>query len=233
VAVSNLYVQGGMQLRHVTWFALGLAVYNPMFSLVFPITERLANRLEPQWFLVRTLPTMTSPPPQLTRPHHLLLRHPRPRAAACMPDCSVAGGCGRADRTRRIVRNQDSEALVVTVVSGGPFQARVGQELQAIVVDEVEEVAGVEREQRDAVTDAAGKAAIQVSFCGRGRPRSCAPAASRPQQRATSSSYGTIGRRLIRTPRPDRRVSPHRRTSAHFHSSATVTKLSQLAACST
>lgn len=45
-AVCNLYIQGGMQLRHVAWFALGLAVYDPMFSLVFPITDRLANRFE-------------------------------------------------------------------------------------------------------------------------------------------------------------------------------------------
>jgi len=38
-AVSNLYIQGGMKLRHVAWFALGLAVYDPLFSFVFPITD--------------------------------------------------------------------------------------------------------------------------------------------------------------------------------------------------
>jgi hypothetical protein len=43
VAVSNLYVQGGMRLRHVAWFALGLAVYDPIFSFGFPLTARLAD----------------------------------------------------------------------------------------------------------------------------------------------------------------------------------------------
>jgi hypothetical protein len=43
-AVSNLYIQGGMKLGHVAWFALGLAVYDPVFSFVFPITDQLANR---------------------------------------------------------------------------------------------------------------------------------------------------------------------------------------------
>ena len=43
-AVSNLYIQGGMKLSHVAWFALGLAVYDPLFSFVFPITDQLANR---------------------------------------------------------------------------------------------------------------------------------------------------------------------------------------------
>ena len=43
-AVSNLYIQGGMKLAHVAWFALGLAVYDPVFSFVFPITDQLAGR---------------------------------------------------------------------------------------------------------------------------------------------------------------------------------------------
>jgi hypothetical protein len=43
-AVSNLYIQGGMRLAHVAWFALGLAVYDPVFSFVFPITDKLAGR---------------------------------------------------------------------------------------------------------------------------------------------------------------------------------------------
>jgi hypothetical protein len=43
VAVSNLYVQGGMRLRHVAWFALGLAVYDPIFSFGIPLTARLAD----------------------------------------------------------------------------------------------------------------------------------------------------------------------------------------------
>jgi len=42
-AVSNLYIQGGMKLSHVAWFALGLAVYDPLFSFVFPITDQLAT----------------------------------------------------------------------------------------------------------------------------------------------------------------------------------------------
>ena len=42
-AVANLYVQGGMRLQHVAWLALGLAVYDPFFSLVVPLTVRLAD----------------------------------------------------------------------------------------------------------------------------------------------------------------------------------------------
>jgi hypothetical protein len=43
VAVANLYVQGGMRLRHVAWFALGLAVYDPIFSFGVPLTAQLAD----------------------------------------------------------------------------------------------------------------------------------------------------------------------------------------------
>jgi hypothetical protein len=43
IAVANLYVQGGMRLRHVAWFALGLAVYDPIFSFVIPLTNKLAD----------------------------------------------------------------------------------------------------------------------------------------------------------------------------------------------
>src|SRR2546421_320722 len=42
-AVANLYVQGGMKLRHVAWFAIVLAVYDVMFSVVIPLTPRLAD----------------------------------------------------------------------------------------------------------------------------------------------------------------------------------------------
>jgi len=45
-AIANLYIQGGMRLRHVAWFALGLAVYDPLFSFVIPITDRLAARFD-------------------------------------------------------------------------------------------------------------------------------------------------------------------------------------------
>ena len=42
-AVANLYVQGGMYLRHVAIFAFALAFYDAMFSLVIPITPLLAD----------------------------------------------------------------------------------------------------------------------------------------------------------------------------------------------
>jgi hypothetical protein len=42
--VSNLYIQGGMRLAHVAWFALGLAVYDPVFTFVFPVTDKLEDR---------------------------------------------------------------------------------------------------------------------------------------------------------------------------------------------
>jgi hypothetical protein len=44
IAVANLYVQGGMRLRHVAWFALGLAGYDIIFTLKWPITNKLAER---------------------------------------------------------------------------------------------------------------------------------------------------------------------------------------------
>ncbi|HET6214319.1 MAG TPA: hypothetical protein VFE14_15750 [Micromonosporaceae bacterium] len=42
-AVANLYAQGGMRLRHVAWFALFLAVYDVIFSVVIPLTPKLAD----------------------------------------------------------------------------------------------------------------------------------------------------------------------------------------------
>ena len=42
-AVANLYVQGGMYLRHVAIFAFALAFYDAMFSLVIPLTPLLAD----------------------------------------------------------------------------------------------------------------------------------------------------------------------------------------------
>lgn len=44
VAVANLYVQGGMRLTHVAWFGLILAGYDAVFTLVWPITNKLAER---------------------------------------------------------------------------------------------------------------------------------------------------------------------------------------------
>lgn len=41
ISVANLYVQGGMQVRHVAWFAGGLALYDSIFTLVFPISNLL------------------------------------------------------------------------------------------------------------------------------------------------------------------------------------------------
>ena len=41
IAIANLYVQGGMQLRHVAWFAGGLAIYDSLFSFVWPVSSLL------------------------------------------------------------------------------------------------------------------------------------------------------------------------------------------------
>lgn len=43
VAVSNLYVQGGMKMRHVAWFSLGLAVYDVIFTGFLPLTSKLVQ----------------------------------------------------------------------------------------------------------------------------------------------------------------------------------------------
>jgi hypothetical protein len=43
ISVGNLYVQGGMRLRHVAWFAAGLAVYDSIFSIGFPVTNLLVR----------------------------------------------------------------------------------------------------------------------------------------------------------------------------------------------
>lgn len=42
-AVANLYVQGGMQLRHVARFAGLLAIYDLIFTMVTPLTNELAE----------------------------------------------------------------------------------------------------------------------------------------------------------------------------------------------
>ncbi|MFL6113413.1 MAG: hypothetical protein ACJ786_18940 [Catenulispora sp.] len=42
-SVANLYVQGGMKLRHVASFALTLAVYDTVFTTAFPVTDALAQ----------------------------------------------------------------------------------------------------------------------------------------------------------------------------------------------
>jgi hypothetical protein len=43
ISVANLYVQGGMKLRHVAWFALGLAGYDIFFTRVIPLTNKLVQ----------------------------------------------------------------------------------------------------------------------------------------------------------------------------------------------
>jgi hypothetical protein len=48
VGVANLYVQGGMNLKHIAWFALILAFYDGFFNLVVPISQKLADRFEGQ-----------------------------------------------------------------------------------------------------------------------------------------------------------------------------------------
>lgn len=44
VTVANLYVQGGMKIRHVAWFGLVLAVYDAVFTFVWPLTNELSQR---------------------------------------------------------------------------------------------------------------------------------------------------------------------------------------------
>jgi hypothetical protein len=41
IAVSNLYIQGGMKLQYVAWFALALAAYDIVFATVLPLTDEL------------------------------------------------------------------------------------------------------------------------------------------------------------------------------------------------
>lgn len=41
--VANLYVQGGMRLRHVAWFSFILAFYDLFFVMVIPLSARLAD----------------------------------------------------------------------------------------------------------------------------------------------------------------------------------------------
>jgi hypothetical protein len=46
VGVSNLYVQGGMHLRHVAYLRLFLGLYDVVFTMVLPLTQRLADTFE-------------------------------------------------------------------------------------------------------------------------------------------------------------------------------------------
>jgi hypothetical protein len=44
IAVCNLYLQGGMKLRHVAWLALGLAGYDALFAASYRLTGELIAR---------------------------------------------------------------------------------------------------------------------------------------------------------------------------------------------
>ena len=44
IAVCNLYLQGGMKLRHVAWLSLGLAGYDVLFAAYYPLTGKLIAR---------------------------------------------------------------------------------------------------------------------------------------------------------------------------------------------
>ena len=44
IAVCNLYLQGGMKLRHVAWLSLGLAGYDILFASYYPLTGSLLAR---------------------------------------------------------------------------------------------------------------------------------------------------------------------------------------------
>jgi len=48
VGVSNLYVQGGMRLRHIAWLGLFLALYDITFATVIPLSPMLADTFEGQ-----------------------------------------------------------------------------------------------------------------------------------------------------------------------------------------
>jgi hypothetical protein len=44
VTVANLYVQGGMRLKHVGWFGLILAGYDAIFTFQWPVTNMLTQK---------------------------------------------------------------------------------------------------------------------------------------------------------------------------------------------
>jgi len=43
ISVANLYIQGGMRMRHVAWFGLVLSVYDSIFISVFPVTNEMVQ----------------------------------------------------------------------------------------------------------------------------------------------------------------------------------------------
>jgi len=46
VGVANLYVQGGLQLRHIAWFAVFVGIYDVVFTRFIPLTPELAVALQ-------------------------------------------------------------------------------------------------------------------------------------------------------------------------------------------
>jgi hypothetical protein len=46
ISIGNLYVQGGMLLRHAAWLSLLLAAYDFYFSQIVPLTPELADRFQ-------------------------------------------------------------------------------------------------------------------------------------------------------------------------------------------
>ena len=46
MGISNLYVQGGLRMRQIAWFAVFLAGYDAFFSTVVPLTPQLAAAFE-------------------------------------------------------------------------------------------------------------------------------------------------------------------------------------------
>jgi hypothetical protein len=43
ISVANLYIQGGMKLRSVAWFALALGAYDVVFTMAIPLTNKLVQ----------------------------------------------------------------------------------------------------------------------------------------------------------------------------------------------
>ena len=107
VTTANLYVQGGMRLRHVAWFGLILAVYDAIFTFVWPVTNTLAQRFIGWPF-----------DPSVGIPHRHLQRDDRPgRPARLRPvrdrraeGVRSAGGAGRDDHRCAVRRGRAGAA---------------------------------------------------------------------------------------------------------------------------
>jgi hypothetical protein len=100
-------------------------------------------------------------------------------------------------------------------------------DLKSLVVDEVLEVAGVQRGQRHAEGQAAG--CDPCALTGRGRPRLSAYPESSLDVRATSSVNGIGGRAAIQRSSAVRRVVPQFRMTDHLVNSPIVTRV--MASC--